>query len=176
MNYHAQLPCMACHMETPTFCAVQEDDRDGLHGLLDSIRTSLARGTPMHDIDSNGTSADVQHGGAPGEAQAAAAHARNCAPDAQPEPSQSLVPVPIIIAEDASEHAGLMPVLGAWRSGDGRCLHVAFPKPAASLADLLRFDPAALGPDGAVRLLLYQACLLHPAGRLGACLTMTGNL
>lgn len=153
-----QIPMHARHVEASTFCAMQEDKRIELDGLLESISSSLACSTTPHDACSKEAGAALQHEGESGHAEAAAAaHARGSCSGA--ELGQSLVQVPIT-AEDAGKHAGLVSAMGAWRSSDRRRLYVAFPKPAASLADLLRFDSAALGPDDAVALLLYQACSL----------------
>ena len=176
-NPKSQLPCMDCHAQAITSCAMQEDDRRGLQDLWERIRcSSLARGVTTHDTFGNVSDAYAQHGGEPGRAVATAVYAQSSGPGEEMELSNLLVRAPTI-ASDAGEGAGLLPVLGAWRSSDGRRLYVAFPKPDASLADLLRFDPAALSSDGAVRLLLYQArMLLVLPGQHAACLTINGTL
>lgn len=49
-----------------------------------------------------------------------------------------------------------MPVLGAALSSDGQRLYIFVPLCKHSLADVLRFCPAALGGPDALRLVLYQ--------------------
>jgi hypothetical protein len=155
---------------SPAHLAGQEHGRKELQNLLGLINSS---------ISCNGGTTGVVHSAGGGESEAEHADKASTpassagtpldhhqsASAAAPISSQSLVEVPFK-AEDAT-HAGLLQALGAWQSSDGERLYVLFPKPAASLADMLRFDPAALGSDEAARLLLYQACQLpNPCNHL----------